>query len=285
MGFQMAKSKKMLAQQPTSETVRTERTVRKANLDGREQIDRLSAEPFYLQLSRMVERAIDTGELVAGDRLPNESELCRRYDLARSTVREMLRNLQERGRIKLIPRRGAFVANSNQMGWGLQVTAGFFEGEVDHNKRRVETEVLEASSFALPELAAASLGLDPGTIGFRLRRLRKLDGVLALYSENYMPAEFERLVLNSEVMETRGSLNRVLRAAGYTIFGARRSVEAVPAPAPVAKLLEIPARSPLLLITSVSWGKDRRPFDFYRSFVRTDVVKITVEAHAAGEDT
>ena len=144
--------------------------------------------------------------------------------------------------------------------------------------------MLEAGRVALPELAATSLGLEPGTIGFRLRRLRKLDGVLALYSENFMSAEFENIIMRSEVMETRGSLNRVFRASGYTIFGARRSVEAIPAPAPVAKLLEIPARSPLLLITSVSWGKDRRPFDFYRSFVRTDVVNITVEAQATAEE-
>jgi GntR family transcriptional regulator len=285
MGFQMGRPKNMLVSDLTSDTVRTTRTERKTKLNGVEQIDRLSAEPFYLQLSRMVERAIDAGELVAGDRLPNESELCRRYDLARSTVRETLRNLHERGRIKLIPRRGAFVVNANQKGWGLQVTAGFFEGEADHNKRRVETQVLEAGSIALPELAATSLGLEPGAMGFRLRRLRKLDGVLALYSENFMPAAFEPLVMNSEVMEVRGSLNRVLRAAGYKIFGARRSVEAIAAPAQVAKLLEIPARSPLLLITSVSWGKDRRPFDFYRSFVRTDVVNITVEAQAAEEDS
>ena len=280
----MLRSKEMLAQADTGVNVRTERTGGGEKLDGAGQIDRMSAEPFYLQLSRMVERSIDAGLLIAGDRLPSESELCRRYDLARSTVRETLRSLQERGRIKLIPRRGAFVAGSNQDGWGLQVTAGFFEGEVDHNKRLVETQVLEAGRVALPELAATSLGLEPGTIGFRLRRLRKLDGVLALYSENFMSAEFENIIMRSEVMGTRGSLNRVFRASGYTIFGARRSVEAIPAPAPVAKLLEIPARSPLLLITSVSWGKDRRPFDFYRSFVRTDVVNITVEAQATGEE-
>ena len=125
-------------------------------------IDRLSPEPFYLQLSRMVEQAIDAGEFQAGDRLPGETDFCRRYDLARSTVREMLRNLQERGRIKMIPRRGAFVVEAQQSGWSLQVTTGFFEGEVDHNKRKVETAVLEAKRCTFPSAVAEALGLVDG---------------------------------------------------------------------------------------------------------------------------
>lgn len=248
-------------------------------------IDRLSPEPFYLQLSRLVEQAIDAGEFSVGDRLPGESELCRRYDLARSTVREMFRNLEERGRVKLVPRRGAYVIDPDQSGWMLQVTTGFFEGEVDHNKRKVETRVLEAKRCEFPELPAAALNMQPGEEGFRLRRLRRLDGDLALYSENYLLPELEDVVRGSEVMEPRGSLNRVLRGAGYRIFGARRSVEAVPAPTAIARMLEVPAKSPLLLITSVSWGKDRRPFDYYRSWVSTDIVKITVEAQAVDDES
>ena len=243
-------------------------------------IDRLSPEPFYLQLSRMVEQAIDSGELRGGDRLPGESEFCRRYELARSTVRQTLQNLQERGRIKMIARRGAFVVDPEQSGWSLQVTTGFFEGEVDHNKRRVETTVLQALRCTVPPAAGSALHLADGEQGFCLRRLRRLDGALALYSENYLLPELENVVRNSEVMQPHGSLNRVLRGAGYAVFGARRSVEAVPATAGLAKLLEVPAKSPLLLVTSVSWGKDQRPFDYYTSWVKTDAVPITVEAQA-----
>ena len=57
-------------------------------------------------------------------------------------------------------------------------------------------------------------------------------------------------------------------------------MEAVPAPSNVAKLLNVATKSPLLLITSVSWGKDQRPFDYYTSWVRTSVLPITVEAQA-----
>jgi GntR family transcriptional regulator len=246
-------------------------------------IDRVSPEPFYLQLTKIVEEAIDNGEYAVGDRLPAESEFCRRYDLARSTVRETLRTLANKGRIRMVPRRGAFVTDPEQSGWVLQVAAGFFEGEVDYNQRKVETQVLDARLRTFAGTPAEALHLKNGEQGFLLRRVRRLDGRVALYSVNYLLPELAETISSSEVMTPQGSLNRVLRNAGYGIFGAHRSVEAVYAPPEIASILEVPPGSPLLLVTSVSWGKDNRPFDYYTSWVRTDVVKVTVEAGVIGK--
>ena len=243
-------------------------------------IDRTSPEPFYLQLTRIVEDAIDNGVFGVGDRLPGESELCRRYELARSTVRETLRALEDRKRIKVVPRRGAFVIDPYGSGWVLQVTEGFFGGEVDRNRRKVETRILEAALKVFPGIPAHALRLKAGEKGFLLRRLRHLDGRAALYSENFLLPELKKVIIGSSAMEPHGSLNQVLHEAGYRIFGARRSVEAVPAPSRVAKLLEVPSGSPVLLVTSVSWRKGGQPFDYYNSWVRTDIVKVTVEASA-----
>jgi GntR family transcriptional regulator len=241
-------------------------------------IDRSSAEPFYLQLSRLVEQQISDGVFAVGDWLPPESELCRSFALARSTVRESLRNLEYRGRIKLVPRRGAYVIDPEESGWLLQVSKGFFEHEVDHLNRDVESKIIDARLTVFPKDAAAALSMGPKEKGFLLKRLRKLDGQVALYSENYLLASLQEVVINSVIMTARGSLNNVLRAAGYRVFGAKRSVEAVSADVRLSKLLQVPLHSPLLLVTSVSWTKNKHVFDYYLSWVRSDVVKITVEA-------
>ena len=244
-------------------------------------IDRSSPIPYYLQLSQLVEQAIDRGDFGPGDRLPSESDLCRDYDLARSTVRETLRHLADQGKIKMVPRRGAFVAEQAGSGWLLQVAQGFFEAEVDQLHRTVETKVLEAQKCFLPDEAAAAMGLENGATGFKLARVRRLDGQLALYSVNYLLPELEDALRSSEVVTGGGSLNRTLQSAGYEVFRARRGVEAVAATEDLANLLEVPVGSPLLLVTSVSWGRDGNPFDFYTSWLRTDVVKVTVEAQTA----
>jgi len=243
-------------------------------------IDRDSAEPFYLQLSRLVEQQISDGVFAVGDRLPPESELCRNFSLARSTVRESLRLLEHRGRIKLVPRRGAYVIDPEQSGWLLQVSRGFFEHEVDHLNHEVESQIIDAKLTVFPKDAAAALSMGAKEKGFLLKRLRKLDGQLALYSENYLLAELHDVVTNSVIMTGRGSLSNVLRNAGYGVFGAKRSIEAVAASVQLSKLLQVPLHSPLLLVSSVSWNKNKRVFDYYLSWVRSDVVKITVEAQA-----
>ncbi len=245
-------------------------------------IDRSSSEPYYRQLTRLVESDIDAGKYAVGDRLPGETELCRTFDLARSTVRETLRSLQERGRIRMVPHRGAFVIDPNQSGWLLQVAAGFFEAEVDQQHRSVETRVLEARLMDLPSSPRAALGVvGPG---FMLKRQRFLDGRAALLSVNYLLPELESVIRSSDVLTGHGSLNRTLREAGFSVFGARRSVEAVAATAELSGLLDVSAGSPLLLVTSASWGRDERVFDFYTSWVRSDVVQVAIEARAAPDD-
>lgn len=241
-------------------------------------IDRTSPEPFYLQLSNAIEVAIDRGDFGPGEKLPSETELCRTFDLARSTVRETLRTLEEKNRIRVVPRRGAFVMDPGSAGWTLQVAAGFFEGEVNQDRRNVETKVLAAERAQFKGATAEALGLSDGTWGFMLRRIRRLDGNVAVYSENFLLAELEEIILQGKVMQPHGSLNQTMAARGYHIFGARRSVEAVASDEKISKLLEVPVGAPVLLIKSVSWDKDGRTFDYYNSWVRTDVVKVTVQA-------
>jgi GntR family transcriptional regulator len=163
----------------------------------------------------------------------------------------------------------------------LQVPAGFFEVEVDHHQRKVETRVIEAKRAVFPSAPAAALDLGPDEIGFVLKRLRHLDGQVALYSINYLLPDIETVVRNSEVMTVGGSLNRALHRAGWVVWGARRSIEAVSATTDLSELLEVPLHHPLVLVTSVSWNKDQRVFDYYTSWLRSDVLKVTVEAKAA----
>ena len=245
-------------------------------------IDRTSPEPFYLQLSKLIEDAIDRGEFAPGDKLAAESEFCRTFDLSRSTVRKTLRTLEARHRIRVVPRRGAFVVDPEKSGWVLHVAAGFFGAEVNNDKRSVETTVLEAVQAPLYGAAADALDLPQGARGFLVRRLRMLDEHVALYSVNYLLLELEDIVRKSPVIQSNGSLNRALSDAGYRIYGAKRTVEAVPAPAEIAALLEVPAGSPILLVSSVSWDENGKPFDYYTTWVRTDIVKVSVQAAVDG---
>jgi GntR family transcriptional regulator len=133
----------------------------------------------------------------------------------------------------------------------------------------------------LPDHACDALKLPHGTPGLVLERSRKLDGRIALYGINYLRAELEPIIRANGIDRGQGSLNTVLRAAGYPVAGAHRSLESIGADSKIAKILGLKAGAPVMLIHSVSWDPKLVPFDFYQSWLRTDVVKIDINVTAA----
>ncbi|MDV9172872.1 GntR family transcriptional regulator [Streptomyces sp. W16] len=243
-------------------------------------IDRISAEPYYLQLAERIRDQISTGAVAAGDRLPSEGELAATWNVSRATVREALRLLEEEGWVARIARRGAFASMPPRRGWLLQGREGFFENEVAGHQRRVTTQVLRAEKATLPTHSAEELHMAPGSDGYILERLRKLDGKVALFSANYLPPLVGELVSRSDVPAGEGSLNNTLSKGGYTVAGASRTVEAVTARGKVADLLQVPDGAPLLKVRSTSWDTHLVPFEHHEVWVRSDVVHVEIQVGA-----
>lgn len=246
-------------------------------------IDRASTEPYYLQLANIIEQRIKSGALKSGERIPGESELCRSFDLARSTVRDTFRVLEQKRLIRIVPRRGAFVSDQSDNRWKLQVTEGFLETAAHAPDVVITTSVLEWQEAPLPDLAARALGLPPGTVGFSLERLRFLGGLPAVYSTNWMPLAVGRTLIGKPVLKGTQSLNATLREAGYRIYHARREVAAVLPPVDAARYLQLSKNVPALQIKSMSRDISGMPFDYYESYARSDVVTISVDAQALGD--
>lgn len=243
-------------------------------------IERESPEPYYQQLARIIEQDMRDGRYAVGERIPSETELCRIYDLSRSTVRETLRALEQQGLVKIVPRRGAFVNDKEAESWTLQVTQGFLETQSRSSSRSIVTRVLRWGVESMPDLAAKALELPSGTSGFYIERIRFMDGVPALHSINWMPEDVGGNLIGKRVLEGEQSLNETLAQAGYTVYAARREVAAVATPREIARHLDLKEGSPLLRIDSVSRDAAGRAFDFYRSHVRSDVVTTSVAAEA-----
>lgn len=245
-------------------------------------IDRASTEPYYLQLAEIIEQRIASGALKSGERIPGKSELCRTYDLARSTVRDTFRVLEQKRLIRIVPRRGAFVSDQSDNRWKLQVTEGFLETAAHAPDVAISTSVLEWREAPLPDAATGALGLRRGATGFSLERLRFINGLPAVYSINWLPVEVGRTLIGKPVLQGTQSLNATLREAGFRVSQARREVAAVIPPPEAARYLQLSKNFPALLIKSMSRDMSGQPFDYYKSYARSDVVTISVDAQAVG---
>ena len=72
-------------------------------------IDTAAPEPIYAQIAREVRRALASGELAEGDRLPAARELARSLDVNMHTVLRAYADLRDEGVIELRRGRGAVV--------------------------------------------------------------------------------------------------------------------------------------------------------------------------------
>ena len=241
-------------------------------------INRNSPDPYYIQLARILEGSLKVGAYKPGERFPGESQLSREYDLARSTVRETLRVLENQGLIKMVPNRGAFVNGSEPKTWALQVTQGFLEPESHSPGSTITTTVIRSGYEPPTDHVAKALNISHAQKVFVLERIREIDGKPAMHSTNWLPHDVGEALLGKPVLEGIGSLNQTLRESGFSIFAARRQVEAIAAPEDTAKLLRLKRNAPILLIRSASRDESGRPFDYYRSYLRSDVVAISVDA-------
>jgi DNA-binding GntR family transcriptional regulator len=91
------------------------------------QIDRSSPIPLYHQLEYLLRREIENGSYRPGDTLPSEGEICARYEVSRSVVRQTLTNLTHAGIIRTERGRGSFVAERKLQERFVQRTTGLYD--------------------------------------------------------------------------------------------------------------------------------------------------------------
>jgi GntR family transcriptional regulator len=246
-----------------------------------EGIDRNSPVPFYFQLAEVLEHEITAGRWTSGARLPSEPDLCTHFGVSRTTIRQALARLEQRKLIERIKGQGTFVQSSAPGLWLLQSSEGFFQDEVDRLGRRVTSSVLSAERGALPAWACKSLELPPNSDGATIERLRSVDGLVALYVVNHLPAWLSEAAL--AIRDPNESLYRRLGdRAGIAPYGGRRTLEAIAAPQWLAELLELPPEAPVAFIESVAWDSNLKPFDCYRAWLRTDRTRIDIQVSGGG---
>ena len=236
--------------------------------------------PLHHQVYVHLRTSLDAGDVKAGDRLPSERDLAERYGCSVITIRRALDELAREQRIQRTRGRGTFVLPA-RLERDFAGTMSFSE-EMRLRGLAPETRLVAAWAEASGEAAAAALELPIGTPIYTITRLRLADGVPLLLEEASLPAERFTGLLEQD-LEGKSLYDILAKRYGARVVRAREALEPVLLRAREARLLEVPAGRPALLIEGIAFVANGTPVEFSRSHVRGDRTRYYVERVVARE--
>lgn len=239
------------------------------------QLDRTSPLPLYYQLRETLIAYFAEEGFVPGDRVPGDFELCERYGVSRTVVRQALTELEFDGVIERIKGKGTFYA-APKVGESLaQSLTGLHEDMAARGKELV-SEVRRLEVIPADARLSAELEIGPYQPVILLERLRKVDGHPWALCITHVPYEVAPGLLTTDF--THGSLYGILEEQyGVRLARGRRSIEASVASRSVAELLGIPTGAPVLVLRSVSRDENGRPVESFVAFHRGDRSRFEVD--------
>lgn len=235
-------------------------------------LDRDLPLPLYHQLQGVLKAEIESGKWRPDEQLPNEARLAERFEVSKITVRQALQELAELGYIRRDHGRGTFIARRKFDEGPRELTS--FTEEMRRHDLAAASRILGQRVAAADVRTANALRLPARSRVFVLKRVRLADGEPISLQTAHIPAAFVPGIRIAE----GASLYDVLQSQ-YHLYAARarETYSVAAAAAPAAKLLGIPARTPVFAVERVTLLPNEKPFEFVQSIIRGDKYSIVLD--------
>ena len=235
--------------------------------------------PLYSQIVNTVKRNLSAGTLSAGELLPSEAELCRAYNVSRSTVRQAIGILESEGLVVRKQGKGTFVAAPKVRRRTENVYS--FTGDIramgmTPSSTLIDFDVIQPT----PDIVKVLELRDPDARVYRFTRIRNVnDEPLILETSYYACALYPNLT--RELVETH-SFYSLLYEVGVVPANAVDSYEAVVIGRAEGELLRCKPGSCGFSVQRRTFDADGRCYEFTQSLMRADRVKLDVYLHKDG---
>lgn len=238
-------------------------------------VDRHNPIPFYLQVIDALHEEMRSGVLTPGMQLPGELELCAKFNVSRTVIRQALNELDREGLVMREKGRGTFVAPLKIKEKFFQKLTGFYQDMVDQGYMPV-TKVLRQRVTTAPAKVAEKLRISTQDEVIEIERLRFIEGEPLVYVLSYLPhARVPHLVTTD--LSNQSLYEYLEHQCGIFITRGTRSIEVALATKKEADLLAIKKNAPLIVLDSISYEADDTPVEYYHALHRGDRSRFEVE--------
>jgi len=233
----------------------------------RSPLDAAAGRPLYEELRARLLEGISSGRWKAGDTVPTEAALAAEFAVSIGTVRKAVDALVAGGVLLRRQGKGTFVAphDASRLMFHFFHIVGAGGAKV---YPEVRTASFERGRADADEAAALSIARDERVI--RIRNVLSLEARPVIVDEITLPAEcFPGLTERIFTARDNTIYHLYQSRYGINVLRTDERLRAVPAGAPAAALLAVPAGTPLLEIRRVALTFRDRPVELRISRVNT----------------
>jgi len=232
-----------------------------------------SFEPYYQQLKRILIKEIENNHK-EGDLLPSESELCRRYSVSRTVVRQALGELEGEGLVLKVKGKGTYVTGRPLNTSFVQHSLGFYES-MQRAGHMVGTRVIVLQTEPCGASLAKVLEIGMEDV-IHFDRVRSVDGIPVQVVRTALPARLfpglvERDMTDCSLYQVLADVYGVRPATGH------RAIDATALSGEDAHYLQATEGLPALRIESVTRTSEGVVFEYYVAIYRGHSFKFELD--------
>ena len=231
--------------------------------------------PRYHQLFEILRQHVEDGQWQPHEAIPSERELELRYNVSRTTIRQALNLLVQKGLLYRKHGKGTFVARP-KVQYSLQLLLSFSD-ELRMRGLKPSQKLLSMRRVIPRNKVREQLALTEDVEDIlEINRLRLADNEpIALHSA-LLPLHPDQEISEAELNKV-GSLYTLLESKfGLIVAEADETIEATIADEREASLLDVAVGSPLLLVERTTWSHLRQPMEMVKMLYRADRYKLAI---------
>lgn len=227
--------------------------------------------PLYQQILVILRNQITSGDLVAGDKIMGETELCEAFNVSRITAQRALNELASQGFVERKQGQGTSVASNAVRAVAEPMRAtldGLFEN-VGHIGRTTTVRVLKSGYVPAPKNIAARLDVTKGDPVLHAVRVRDLSGQPMSLLNTWVPSHIGALIEGQDMSAT--PLLILLEEVGVQVASATQNLSATVADAITAGAVGVAAGAPLIDVRRVVFDTSGKPVEFIKILYRPEL--------------
>lgn len=206
--------------------------------------------------------------------LPGERDLAREFGVARVTVRNALRSLDDDGLVARRERRGTVAISGRGTAPRRRVLRDHLDKFLDRGRQDVR-KVLRFEFVAATPAISEALRVPVGDRVLRVVRVRSSEGSPLTYTDVFVPGHFATGITRSAL--NRKSFLKTLEESGVKIGVAEQIARAAAAPPDASIALGIPLHAPVLALKRIIRDQNGTPVQLFYGWYRAERFEVHMQ--------